>query len=282
MTVQFPDYLTIPAERLGEETPVRVCIGDDMADIGWRLAAAMFAVIELAQQQQRDATLIIPVGPVDQFPILAETINRQKLDCRGAMFINMDEYLTDDDHWVRIDHPLSFRGYMNRKFYDLIEPELAPREENRIFPDPRNPARIGELIEQRGGVDACFGGIGINGHMAFNEPPEPGETVTAEEFAALPTRVLDLSRETRTINSVTVGGELAVIPRRAVTVGMQEILASRQVRFYCNRLWQSAVVRRVLHSPITAACPASLLRTHPDAELTIADYVSQPPDIRLR
>jgi len=282
MTAQFPDYLTIPAERLGEGTPVRVQVCGDMADIARRMAEAMRGVIQQARRQQRAATLIIPVGPVDQFPILAETINQQRLDCREVMFINMDEYLTDDDRWIEIDHPLSFRGYMNRKFYDLIEPKLAPCEENRVFPDPQNPRGIGELIEQRGGVDACFGGIGINGHMAFNEPPEPGETMSAAEFAALPTRVLNLSRETRTINSVTVGGELAVIPRRAVTVGMQEILASRQVRFYCNRPWQSAVVRRVLHSPITAACPASLLRTHPDAELTIADYVAKPPDICLR
>ena len=94
--------------------------------------------------------------------------------------------------------------------------------------------------------------------------------------------MLDLSRETRTINSVTVGGELAVIPRRAVTVGMKEILASRRLRFYCNRPWQRAVVRRLLHGPLTAACPASLLRIHGDAELSVADFVAEVPDIRLR
>jgi len=93
---------------------------------------------------------------------------------------------------------------------------------------------------------------------------------------------LSLSRETRTINSVTVGGEISVIPRRAVTVGMKEIFASRRLRFYCKRPWQRAVVRRVLHGPLTAACPASLLRTHAEAELAIADYVAEPPDIRLR
>ena len=198
------------------------------------------------------------------------------------MLVNMDEYLTDEDQWVGPDHPLGFRGFMDRRFYDLIDPELAPKLENRVFPDPNDPAAVGRLIAERGGVDACFGGIGINGHMAFNEPPEPGETVSVEEFAALPTRVLSLSRETKTINSVTVGGEMSLVPRRAITVGMKEILESRQCRFYCNRPWQRAVVRRVLHGPITSACPASLLRTHADAEITIADYVAQPPDIKLR
>jgi glucosamine-6-phosphate deaminase len=138
------------------------------------------------------------------------------------------------------------------------------------------------LIHERGGVDACFGGIGINGHVAFNEPPEPGEEFSLEQFASLPTRVLSLARETLTINAVTVGGEISIIPRRAVTVGMKEILASRSLRFYCNRPWQSAVIRRALHGPLTPACPASLLRRHPDALLTVADYVAAQPDVRLR
>jgi glucosamine-6-phosphate deaminase len=196
--------------------------------------------------------------------------------------INMDEYLTDDDRFVPCDHPLSFRGFMDRLFYGRIDPSLAPSSECRVFPDPQDLEAVARLIERRGGVDACFGGIGINGHFAFNEPPPQGTTISVEEFAALGTRVLSLTCETRTINSVTVGGEIAVIPRRAVTVGTKECLGARRLRLYCNRPWQSAVVRRVLHGPITAACPASLMRLHPDAVLTVADYVAQPPNIMLR
>jgi len=282
MEFEFPDYLNVPADELGHDTPVRVQTSGQMAETACHMASAMLTEIQQAAEDGRAATLIIPVGPVDQFPVLADLINQQRCDCRQVVLINMDEYLTEEDRWVDSKHPLSFCGYMNRKFYDLIDPALAPAAENRVFPDPQQPERIGQLIDQRGGVDACFGGIGINGHMAFNEPPEPGTSMTVEQFAALPTRVLDLSRETRTINSVTVGGEIAVIPRRAITVGMKEILDSRRLRFYCNRQWQSAVARRVLHGPITAACPASLMRTHHDATLTVADYVAAPPDIRLR
>jgi glucosamine-6-phosphate deaminase len=238
--------------------------------------------IVTARRAGRAATLIVPVGPVDQFPVLAQAINDERIDCRDVMLINMDEYLTDDDRFVPLDHPLSFRGYMDRAFYELIDPALAPRPEHRVFPDPQDCAAVPRLIAARGGVDACFGGIGINGHIAFNEPPEPGVTISVEAFADLPTRVLPLSRETRTINSVTVGGEIGLIPQRAVTVGMKEILAARRLRFYCNRPWQSAVVRRVLHGPITAACPASLLRRHADAMISVADYVAAPPNIRLR
>ncbi|MBM3335007.1 glucosamine-6-phosphate isomerase [Candidatus Sumerlaeota bacterium] len=278
----MPAYLGVSAEQLGQGTPVHVCICGDAADLAENMAQAMLNIILQARTEGRSATLIVPVGPVDQFPVLSEKINRTSLDCRDVMLINMDEYLTDEDQWVNVDHPLSFRGYMNRKFYDLIEPQLAPTAENRVFPDPKNPHAIQSVIDRRGGVDACFGGIGINGHIAFNEPPEPAEEMSVGDFAALPTRVLTLSRETRTINSVTVGGEIGIVPRRAVTVGMKEIMASRRLRLYCNRPWQRAVVRRVLHGPITAACPASLMRTHPDAELTVADFVAEPPDIKLR
>jgi glucosamine-6-phosphate deaminase len=278
----LPDYLKVPAADLGKGTPVKVRILGDMASIGRDVAGAMRREILDAQAAGRGATLIVPVGPVEQFPLLAEMINKERINCRDVVLINMDEYLTDDDRFIPADHPLSFRGFMDRLFYDRLDPALAPLPQNRVFPNPQDTGAVPRLIESRGGVDACYGGIGINGHFAFNEPPEPGETVSVDAFAALPTRVLSLTRETRTINSVTVGGEISVIPRRAVTVGMKECLGARRLRLYCNRPWQSAVARRALHGPITAACPASLMRLHPDVMLTVADYVAQPPNIMLR
>src|SRR5262249_21734103 len=156
------------------------------ASVAQDLAESMLAEIVQGEHSGRGTTLIIPVGPVDHFPILARMVNDRKISCRNAAFINMDEYLTDDDEWIPSDHSLSFRGHMDRAFYSLLLPALAPPPSHRVFPDPANPAIIGDLIASRGGVDACFGGIGINGHLAFNEPPEPGENISNEEFAALP------------------------------------------------------------------------------------------------
>jgi len=277
MSGWLPEYLSIPPQELGRGTPVRVEIVGDMGDVARHFARAIFDEIS----RKPGVTMILPVGPVDQYPVLARMINQARLDCGEVAIINMDEYLAGGE-WIPLDHPLSFRGYMERRFYDLLDPDLAPRPENRVFPDPREPSLVQEVIDARGGLDVCFGGIGINGHVAFNEPPEPGEPVDAEEFAGRATRVVSLSRETITISSHTVGGEISIIPRLAVTVGMREILSARRLRFYCNRPWQSAVIRRVLHGPVTAACPASLLRTHPDASVTIAEVVAQVPDIRLR
>jgi len=283
MHSSFPSYLRVSVDELGVGTPVSVRVqGSQPADIARHMVDEIWTLVGQARQQVRQPTLILPVGPVDQYPVLAERINAGQHDWRDVVVINMDEYLTDDDQWIDIDHPLSFRGYVNRKFYDLIDPKLSPLPENRVFPDPNAPGAVQERIEQSGGVIGCFGGIGINGHVAFNEPPEPGEVVSAAEFAALPTRVLSLSRETRTINSVTVGGEISIVPHRAVTVGMKEILASERVRLYCNRPWQRSVIRRVLHGPITPSCPSSLLRNHPDVKLLATDYAAELPDIGLR
>jgi glucosamine-6-phosphate deaminase len=277
----FPDYLRISATNLGKGQIAKVRILGDADSLAQDMAEGMLAEIREGERSGRGATLIVPVGPVDQFPILARRLNEQKISCRKTVFINMDEYLTNDDCWISKDHPLSFRAYMDRAFYGLLQPDLAPPPSHRIFPDPQNPQATGELIRSRGGVDACFGGIGINGHLAFNEPPESAE-MSIEAFAGLPTHILTLSRETRTINSVTAGGELSIIPNRASAIGMTEILAWRELRFYCNRPWQNGVVRRALHGPLNPACPASYLRTHPDASVTVTDYVAAPPNIQLR
>jgi glucosamine-6-phosphate deaminase len=194
----------------------------------------------------------------------------------------MDEYCDANDRLIPRQHPLSLYGFMDRLFYSRLRDEFQFRPEQRIYPDPRHPERVGQRIRELGGVDATWGGVGINGHIAFNEPPEPGAAMSVGAFAALPARTLALTRETRTINSVTVGGAIAIIPPRAVTVGMREILASRRVEVYCNRLWQGGVVREVLHGPVTPARPCSLLRRHPNVTFTLADYVAAKPDVQLR
>src|SRR5688500_16252829 len=167
----MPEYLDVPPERLGQGTPVTVRVLGDMASIARDMAQAMLDSIREAASGGRPATLIVPVGPVDQFPILAERVNQQRVDLRDVCLINMDEYLTDDDRPIDPSHPLSFRGFMNRLFYDRLDPSLAPRMEHRVFPDPQNPRAIQQLIDERGGVDACFGGIRSEEHTSELQSP---------------------------------------------------------------------------------------------------------------
>ena len=151
-----------------------------------------------------------------------------------------------------------------------------------IFPIPMTQKKYSELIEESGEMDISFVGVGINGHIAFNEPPEPGDLVSSDEFTDLPTRIVTLSVETRTINSVTAaGGEIEIIPRRAVTIGIREIMGAKKIMIYMNRPWQKAAVRRILHGEITTRFPASLIKCHRDVSVTITREVSELPLLTL-
>src|SRR5688572_12122997 len=139
----MPDYLDVPPEGLGHGTPVKVRVLGDIASIARDMAEVMLGSIrDAAMSGGRGGTFIVPVGPVDQFPVLAEMVNQQRVDLRDVCLINMDEYLTDDDRPIDPSHPLSFRGFMNRLFYDRLDPSLAPRMEHPVFPDPQNPRAI--------------------------------------------------------------------------------------------------------------------------------------------
>ena len=184
----------------------------------------------------------------------------------------MDEYLDDDKKWVPETHPLSFRGFMNRTVYSQIDPELVMPEEQRVFPDPENVEYIPQLIEKLGGVDICFGGIGINGHVAFNEADA---SLSNEEFLAQKTRVLDITKETRTANAIgDFNGALEDMPKYCVTIGIYEIAHARKIRLGCFRNWHRAVVRRTAYGDATSDFPVSLLTNHPDINLKITEFVA--------
>ena len=114
------------------------------------------------------------------------------------------------------------------------------------------------MIDELGGVDIAFGGIGINGHLAFNEAQDE---LTADEFAALHTRVLTISRETRTSNAIgDLNGAIDAMPRKAVTIGMAEILGAKKIRLGVFRDWHRSVVRQAAYGEVSAHFPATLIR----------------------
>lgn len=145
--------------------------------------------------------------------------------------------------------------------------------EQRVFPDPLDPGRVPALIEELGGVDIAFGGIGITGHLAFNEP-DP--SLTPEEFAQLKTRTLDIHAETRATNCIgDLGGALEDMPHRCVTIGMSEILGARKVRLGVFRDWHRAVIRRTAYGEVSSDFPATLLQNHPDARVYVNANAAQ-------
>ena len=269
------DYFKLSAQELGVGAKIPLKKLGDSGEVFYEMALEMIAEIEKNNAIGRRTVFICPVGPVGQYPIFVRLVNEKKISLKNVWFINMDEYLDANGEWIEEESKLSFHGFMNRNVYSKIDPELVMPESQRIFPDPHDVGRIPRLIEELGGVDIAFGGIGINGHLAFNEADD---TMTAEEFAKLQTRVLDISRETRVANAIgDLNGAIDAMPKKCVTIGICEILSAKKIRLGVFRDWHRAVIRQTAYGEVSAHFPATLIQRHPDAMVYVnANAAKQP------
>ena len=125
-----------------------------------------------------DLRPILPVGPVPQYRIAAEMINRRGISCRHLITFNMDEYANEKGETAPADWEGSFATSMRQSFFEKIDPELRPLDKNIHFPTHRNIKDYWKLIEDAGGADCCYGGIGWCGHIAFWESHWAWSTAT--------------------------------------------------------------------------------------------------------
>ena len=183
--MKYQDINLIPPEELGNGSNIKLNVCEHEVDMYWKVAIEVLEVIAENNRKGEPTVMIVPYGPLGPYARIAELVNKYRISLKKCVFINMDEYLNEDLTYIDYNHPLSFRGGMDRTFYSKVDEELNVLPENRIFPEPGNEGRIMEIIEKYGKLDMAFGGVGINGHYAFNEPPEAGEKVTPEEFAEI-------------------------------------------------------------------------------------------------
>jgi glucosamine-6-phosphate deaminase len=233
-------------------------------------AAALLGEVRAAAAAGRDCRLIVPVGPRGQYPHFVRLCNEGRVDLGHVHLFAMDEYLDWQGRYIPADDPLSFRGFLRRALVEALAPGCGFAAERLVFPDPLDPDAYSRRIAEVGGIDCCFGGIGVHGHVAFNEAPASRFfEVSAEALAASLTRVVPLAPETIVMNSIRGnGGDFARFPPLAVTAGMRDILAARRIRLYCDGgAWQRSVLRRAMFGPRSAAWPVTLLRGHPDYEI---------------
>lgn len=128
----------------------------------------------------------------------------------------------------------------------------------------------------------AWGGCGVNGHFAFNEPPMEGEECTNEEFINRATRCLSVSLETRTVNAVmNAGGDIDRIPKRCITVGMKEMFMAKKVRICLPRSWNAGTHRKYTEGVVSAKMPVALFNYRNDAMmyLTPEATLSTKPEI---
>jgi len=239
--------------------------------------------IERGNAEGRPTPLILPVGPKGQYPIFIREVNRRRISLKNLHAFMMDEYLDWQGRPLPPGHPLSFCGYIEGVFAE-IDAELRPPTEQIYFPDPCEIDRYSERLAALGGPDACFGGIGSHGHVAFNEPPNHRLLrVSDEEFAASLTRIVPLNAETIVLNSIRAnGGNYGDFPVMAVTVGMADIFSSKKIRLFCDGgAWQRFVLRTALFGEPSCDYPVTLLQKHPDIVIHADRSTAQPPESQL-
>ena len=231
---------------------------EDLNALHKRFAEDIAGEIRENNSKNKQTRLILPVGPTGQYPLLAEIINNEKISLSNCWFFFMDENCDENGKAFGREHPLSFKGEAERLFLSRLDDPCGLQPERVIFPDQDNIGTLEAQIEEVGGVDTCYGGIGIHGHVAFNEP-EPGIKDTG------PRRVR-LNDFTVTINAVRshVGGNLECFPREAYTLGMKQILESQRIRLYCRNGcefdWANTILRLSLFGTPGDDYPVTYIR----------------------
>jgi glucosamine-6-phosphate deaminase len=258
-------------ERAGEHLKVY----EDCDEIHRRIADDMADFIKLQNEDGKNSNFILPVGPVGQYPYFIERVHSEKISLKNCNFFYMDENADESGKAFTAEHPLSFQGEMRNLWLDKVDKDLAIPESRLFFPSHENIHRLAGEIEKVGGIDLCFGGIGIHGHIAFNEP-EPGVKESDP-------RMVYLNDFTVTINAVRakVGGNLEGFPRKAYTLGLKQILGARKIRLACRNGieldWANTVLRLVLFGESGYDYPCTYINEHDDFMIyTDKDTLKQP------
>lgn len=242
-------------------------------DVYFDMALTMLKEIMDNNEKGKSTVMIVPVGPTEHYAILARLVNQLRVSLKNVWFFNMDEYMITPEVELDRNDRMSFHKRMNDVFYNRVDEELLMPENQRLFPEVSKEKEYDELIEKLGGVDMCLGGLGINGHIAFNEPPE--EFVSVDEFKNYGTRVLPISRETRTINAYGYQrGDLRGMPEYCITIGMKQILGAKKIYIALNREWQNGIAKHVFYDEIQSAIPASLLRLCENVEFCTCESIA--------
>ncbi|MFX1337624.1 MAG: 6-phosphogluconolactonase, partial [Promethearchaeota archaeon] len=203
--------------------------------------------------------LILPIGPTGQYPILVNIINEKNISLENCWLFFMDEYCNEEGKVLSETHPLSFKRAAKALFLNHMK-EYGLKLNQVFIPNQDNINQLAETINKIGGIDCCFGGIGIHGHIAFNEP----EQGISEKGS----RKLALNEYTITINAIRaqIGGNLENFPRYAYTLGMKEILNSRKIRLYCSNGtafdWANTILRIALFGTPEDDYPVTHIRNH--------------------
>lgn len=196
-------------------------------------------------------------SPIGTYQQLVEWYNKGDLDFSRVTSINLDEY-----KGLSPENNQSYRYFMNTNLFDHVN-----IDKSRTFvpdgmeEDTEKACReYNQIIADCGGIDLQLLGLGHNGHIGFNEPGSAFEKET---------HCVDLAESTIEANKRFFESD-ELVPRQAYTMGIKSIMQARKILVVVSGADKAAILKEILHGPITPAVPASILQLHNDVTI-VAD-----------
>jgi len=266
----------------------KIRVIEDANEFYLEFALDIISRIQRALEEGEPFVGIFPVGPMPQYTIAARLINEFKISCKHVHSFNMDEYADQDGNTAPLDWPGSFQKAMMASFFMLIDEDLRPPMEQIHFPTKDVLPDYTKMIEDMGGADVCYGGIGWCGHIAFWEAhlgDEFGDDLAAYKKAGA--RLVELHPMTIMQNALhSFSGDWSWVPPKANTIGPAEILGAKYRSFWLDGYlgggvsWQRFIARLVAHGPVNTYVPGSILQTAPGS-YTILSGVAENVEIHM-
>ena len=200
-------------------------------------------------------------SPIETYAELARMVQAGELSFRNVISFNMDEYVGLPE-----EHPESYHSFMHTNLFSKID---EPKENIHILNGNAEDldaecAAYEKAIEQAGGFDLFLGGIGEDGHIAFNEPFSP---LTSR------TRVVTLTEDTRVVNSRFFGGDMNLVPKQALSVGVATVTDSKEVVILAFGPKKARAIHDAVEGPYSHMCTVSALQNHQNG-IIVADEAS--------
>ena len=235
---------------------MRVIIEPDYQQLSRWAAEYVAAKINAAQPTpEKPFKLGCPTGssPLGLYKHLIELYQAGKVSFSNVVTFNMDEYVGLPE-----EHPESYHSFMWNNFFSHIDikPENVHILNGNATDLEAECAAYEKAIQDAGGIELFMGGIGPDGHIAFNEP-----------FSSLKsrTRVKSLTTDTIIANSRFFGGDVNQVPRTALTVGVGTVMDAKEVLIVCNGHGKARALQHAIEAAVSQEWTISALQMHPHA-----------------
>ena len=207
-----------------------------------------------------DCVLGLATGssPVGTYKKLIEANKNGEIDFANVTTVNLDEYAGLDGA-----NDQSYRYFMNTNLFDHVNIDKA----KTFVPNgcAQDLAKEGEAYDERikslGGIDLQLLGIGIDGHIGFNEPDDVFVKETHEV-------VLD---ESTIEANARFFASIDDVPKKAITMGMMSIMQAKKILLVANGANKKEILEKSIFGPITPRVPASILQLHPDVTIIYSE-----------